>query len=119
MQGVGTVYHCAAVTALAGGAKTVWPMGRFDAEAVLELIEKIREAVGKEKWPFEPTGREEKIDVRVKEVGLQKVIEACNIAEKHPRYDRFSEIKKEVVAELTLENRLLKKSMLGDGGDDE
>ena len=25
---------------------------------------------------------------------------------------------KEVVAELTLENRLLKKSMLGDGGDD-
>ena len=32
--------HCAAVTALAGGAKTVWPMGRFDAETVLELIER-------------------------------------------------------------------------------
>ncbi len=31
--------HCAAVTALAGGAKTVWPMGRFDAEAALGLIE--------------------------------------------------------------------------------
>jgi transposase len=26
---------------------------------------------------------------------------------------------KEVVADLTLENRLLKKSMIGDGGDDE
>jgi transposase len=26
---------------------------------------------------------------------------------------------KEVVAELTLENRLLKKSMIGDGGDEE
>ena len=26
---------------------------------------------------------------------------------------------KEIVAELTLENRLLKKSMIGDGGDDE
>ena len=26
---------------------------------------------------------------------------------------------KELVAELTLENRLLKKSMIGDGGDDE
>jgi transposase len=26
---------------------------------------------------------------------------------------------KEVVAELTLENRLLKKSMIGDGGNDE
>ncbi len=32
--------HCAAVTALAGGAKTVWPMGRFDAETVLGLIER-------------------------------------------------------------------------------
>ncbi|UCH28433.1 MAG: acyl--CoA ligase [Myxococcales bacterium] len=32
--------HCAAVTALAGGAKTVWPMGRFAAETVLELIER-------------------------------------------------------------------------------
>jgi acyl-CoA synthetase (AMP-forming)/AMP-acid ligase II len=32
--------HCAAVTALAGGAKTVWPMGRFDAEVTLELIER-------------------------------------------------------------------------------
>ena len=31
--------HCAAVTALAGGAKTVWPMGRFDPEATLRLIE--------------------------------------------------------------------------------
>ncbi len=32
--------HCAAVTALAGGAKTVWPVGRFDPEAVLGLIER-------------------------------------------------------------------------------
>lgn len=32
--------HCAAVTALAGGAKTVWPMGRFDPEATLDLIER-------------------------------------------------------------------------------
>jgi long-chain acyl-CoA synthetase len=31
--------HCAAVTALAGGAKTVWPMGRFEPETVLQLIE--------------------------------------------------------------------------------
>jgi acyl-CoA synthetase (AMP-forming)/AMP-acid ligase II len=32
--------HCAAVTALAGGAKTVWPMGRFDPETALGLIER-------------------------------------------------------------------------------
>lgn len=34
--------HCAAVTALAGGAKTVWPMGRFDPPTVLDLIERER-----------------------------------------------------------------------------
>lgn len=32
--------HCAAVTGLAGGAKTVWPMGRFDPERTLALIER-------------------------------------------------------------------------------
>ncbi|MEM7437147.1 MAG: class I adenylate-forming enzyme family protein [Myxococcota bacterium] len=31
--------HCAAMTALGGGAKTVWPMGRFDPEAVLSMIQ--------------------------------------------------------------------------------
>jgi len=74
--------------------------GHQSVQGVLELIGKIREAVGKEKWSFEPPARDEKIDVRVKEVALPRVIEACNIPDKHPRYDRFSEIKKEVVAEL-------------------
>jgi len=77
--------------------------GHQAVQGVLELIEKIREAVGKEKWAFEAPTRDAKIDARVKDVALQKVIEACNIAEKHPRYDRFSEIKKEVVADLAAE----------------
>lgn len=34
--------HSAAVAALAGGIKTVWPMGRFDAGLVLELMERER-----------------------------------------------------------------------------
>ncbi len=77
--------------------------GHQAVQGVLELIEKIREAVGKEKWAYTPHVRDTKIDARVKEAGLAKVIEACNIAEKHPRYGRFSEIKKEVVAELASE----------------
>jgi acyl-CoA synthetase (AMP-forming)/AMP-acid ligase II len=32
--------HCGAITALAGGAKTVWPMGRFDPRTILDLIER-------------------------------------------------------------------------------
>ena len=74
--------------------------GHQSVQGLLELIEKIREAVGKEKWAFTPATRDEKIDARVKDVALAKVIEACSIAEKHPRYGRFSEIKKEVAAEL-------------------
>ena len=31
--------HCAAITALGGGAKTVWTQGRFDAAQVLRLIQ--------------------------------------------------------------------------------
>ncbi|MGB8221847.1 MAG: polyribonucleotide nucleotidyltransferase, partial [Polyangiales bacterium] len=77
--------------------------GHKAVQGVLELIGKIREAVGKEKWPFAAPKRDEKIDARVKAVGLQKVVDACNIAEKLPRYDRFSEIKKEVVTELASE----------------
>ncbi len=77
--------------------------GHQSVQGILELMEKLREAVGKKKWPFEPATRDEKIDARVKEVALAKVLEACNIAEKHPRYDRFSAIKKEVVGELSAE----------------
>lgn len=43
--------HCAAMTGLAGGAKTVWPMGRFDPRTVLETIE--REKVTG--WGYTPT----------------------------------------------------------------
>lgn len=34
--------HAAAIGSLAGGAKTVWPMGRFDAELTLGLIQRER-----------------------------------------------------------------------------
>ena len=34
--------HCAAVTGLGGGAKTVWTMGRFEPLRVLELIQEER-----------------------------------------------------------------------------
>ena len=70
---------------------------------VIQLIEKIREAIGQPKWNFTAPARDEKIDARVKEVALGKIQEACNIADKHPRYDRFSEIKKETVTALAEE----------------
>jgi polyribonucleotide nucleotidyltransferase len=77
--------------------------GHEAAQGVLKLIERMREVVGKEKWSFEAPERNPRIDARVNEVAHHKVIEACNIHDKHTRYDRFSEIKKEVVAELVAE----------------
>ncbi|MFW6086747.1 MAG: polyribonucleotide nucleotidyltransferase, partial [Myxococcota bacterium] len=73
------------------------------AQDQITLIEKLREAVGKAKWAFEPPARPEDIDRRVREVAEPLVKEACNLTEKHERYGRFKEIKKQVVAQLAEE----------------
>jgi polyribonucleotide nucleotidyltransferase len=73
------------------------------AQGQITLIEKIREAVGKAKWTFEPHKRDENIDRRVGELMAAKVREACNIPEKHARYGRFKELRKEAVAALSEE----------------
>ena len=74
--------------------------GHEAVQAVIGLIEKLREAAGKEKWVFTPASRDEKIDARVQEVGLDRVKEACNVAEKHARYGQFKSVKRAVAAEL-------------------
>lgn len=77
--------------------------GKEAIQGVLELIGKIRDAVGKEKWVYEPKTRDEKIDARVAEVGLAGVKQACTIAEKHARYAGFDAVKKDVVEKLAEE----------------
>ena len=77
--------------------------GHEAVKPVLELMVAMQKAVGKAKMDFEPPTRDAKIDERVKAVALDKIKEACNIAEKHARYGRFAEIKSEVVAALAEE----------------
>jgi polyribonucleotide nucleotidyltransferase len=74
-----------------------------EAQAQITLIEKMREAVGSAKWVFEPPKRDENIDRRVRELMESKVREACNLAEKHTRYGRFKELKKEAREALAAE----------------
>ncbi len=74
--------------------------GHEALQPLLALQTAMQEAAGKEKWAYVPPKRDERIDARVKEVALDRIREACNIAEKHPRYDRFKEIKQAVAAEL-------------------
>ncbi|MEM6962057.1 MAG: polyribonucleotide nucleotidyltransferase [Myxococcota bacterium] len=76
----------------------------FGHEAVqdsLALMEQMREAVGKTKWDFEPAQRDPAIDEQVADFALDGVLAGCNIAEKHPRYSRFKEIKKSCVSALS------------------
>ncbi|NCQ59236.1 MAG: polyribonucleotide nucleotidyltransferase [Myxococcales bacterium] len=100
-----------AVVMVEGGAKEIGEddllagieFGHQAVQGVLALIEKMREAVGKEKWIFETAKRDEKIDARVKDVALDKIQGCCNIAEKFARYGGFKAVKKETVAALAEE----------------
>jgi polyribonucleotide nucleotidyltransferase len=67
---------------------------------VLELQEKMREAVGVAKWPFEAPKAPEGLDTRVEAVALEGIKKACNILEKHERYGEFKKVKKATVEAL-------------------
>jgi polyribonucleotide nucleotidyltransferase len=74
--------------------------GKQAVQGVIELIERMREAVGKPKMTFTPVVRPEGLEAAIKKTIGAKVSEACNIREKHARYGRFKELKKEVVEAL-------------------
>ncbi|WP_394826728.1 polyribonucleotide nucleotidyltransferase [Pendulispora albinea] len=63
------------------------------AQPILELIERMRAAVGKEKRPFEAVKLDEKIAARVKALSDTGIIEAALIKEKKVRYDSYKAIK--------------------------
>lgn len=69
----------------------------------IQLTEKIRQAVGKEKWAFEPQTTPAAIVEHVERYALDKVKAACNISEKHERYSAFKKIKKEMKVALAAE----------------
>ncbi len=77
--------------------------GHQSVQEVISLIERMQEAVGKTKWSFESPVRDENIDARVSSVALSQIKEACNIKDKHPRYDRFKSVKKQTVDALETE----------------
>jgi polyribonucleotide nucleotidyltransferase len=70
---------------------------------VIDLIERMREAVGKPKMEFTPPSTPENVVARVRELALERVRAACNVPAKHERYGAFKAIKKEVVAQVVAE----------------
>ena len=67
------------------------------------LQDRMREALGVQKWAFTPKLPPAGLDKRMREVALAGIKEACSIREKHARYDRFGAVKKSVVETLAKE----------------
>ncbi|MBX3275571.1 MAG: polyribonucleotide nucleotidyltransferase [Sandaracinaceae bacterium] len=82
--------------------EALW-FGKEAVQPAIALIEQLREAAGKPKIAFTPPVRDERIDARVRDVALDKIKAACNVAEKAARYGAFRKAKKETVAALEAE----------------
>ncbi|HEX4352443.1 MAG TPA: polyribonucleotide nucleotidyltransferase, partial [Polyangiales bacterium] len=77
--------------------------GKEAVLGVLELQDRMREAVGVQKWTFTPKQAPNGLAERVRSVALQGIKDACSTREKHVRYNKFKEVKKTTVAALTAE----------------
>src|SRR5688572_4469854 len=74
-----------------------------EAQKIIELIERMRAAVGKQKRVFQVAKLDEAVQRRVAELCDADFKVACVIKEKQARYERYGEIKKGLVAKLTEE----------------
>jgi len=74
-----------------------------EAQPIIELITRMRDAVGKPKRVFTIPKLDENIAKRVEQLVDSELKVACVIREKKARYDSYSAIKKQLVAKLTEE----------------
>jgi len=80
------------VDALFFGHDSVTPM--------LDLQEKLRAAVGKEKREFTPPEKDASVEKKVAEIGESRILEATFIPEKLPRYDKMREVRDAIIADM-------------------
>ncbi|MFO0714998.1 MAG: polyribonucleotide nucleotidyltransferase [Sandaracinus sp.] len=79
--------------------EALW-FGKEAMQPAIRLIEDMRAAVGADKWAFTPPARTAGLEDKVKAIAYAGTKAACNIAEKHARYDAFKKVKKELVAKI-------------------
>jgi len=70
------------------------------ARPILELQEKIRAAVGREKRPFEPKKVDDGLVNRVNELALERIKQAIDVREKLARYAALREVEKWTLEQL-------------------
>jgi polyribonucleotide nucleotidyltransferase len=73
-----------------------------EVQPVLDLIEKLRAAVGKPKREFVPPQKDLQLHERVVELGREKMRAAVTIREKHKRHDQETAVTKEIITTLCL-----------------
>ena len=77
--------------------------GHRAVQGVLDLIDRMQQAVGKPKWRFSENTTPAIVQDQLQKAVGYKVREACNIADKQARSDRFKQIRKEAVELLSPE----------------
>ncbi len=70
------------------------------AQPIINLIERLRESVGKPKIPFEATKLPEDLKRRLYELSVDDVCKCLEIADKLPRYAEYKKVRKAVFAKL-------------------
>jgi polyribonucleotide nucleotidyltransferase len=100
-----------AIVMVEGGAAEVTESDLIDAlmfahqsaQPVLDLIERIRQAVGKPKREFTAPKLDEAVRRRVSEIVDRPMGEATRVTDKKARYEGYSALKKQLVETLTAE----------------
>ncbi|HEU5076454.1 MAG TPA: polyribonucleotide nucleotidyltransferase [Polyangiaceae bacterium] len=100
-----------AIVMVEGGADEVSESDMVDAlmyaheqaQPIINLIEKLRAAVGKPKRAFSAPGLDEAIAKRIAEIVKPELATACFIKEKQVRYDAYSRIKTTMAEKLLAE----------------
>ena len=77
-----------------------------EAQPVLDLLEKLRAAIGKPKRTFVPPQKDEALFKKVKELGAERMRAAVTVREKHKRHDQEALVGQQILAELCGEGML-------------
>jgi polyribonucleotide nucleotidyltransferase len=77
--------------------------GKDSVQGIIDLQDRMREAVGVTKWVFTPVQQPVGLAERVRSVALDGIKAACSTREKHVRYTQFKDLKKTTVATLAAE----------------
>ena len=76
-----------------------------EAQPVLDLLEKLRAAIGKPKRPFSPPTKDAVLHSHVAQLGAERMRAAVTVREKHRRHEQEAQVEQQLVSELCGEGK--------------